>query len=329
MNLIFHIDYHTTFGEELVLNLITSNHEGTKEVSSCRMATVDGCQWTCIIDRVLKNSDNHCLDYYYSVVRDSELLRTEWILEPHRLELTAVKGTDYIVYDHWTDIPDNAYLYSSAFTDCINRHERMAPVKHSFARTVRLKVRAPQLRRGEWLAVLGNEPSMGEWSVANAVPMVEHNYNEWMVDFDVSQLTNRRFELKFVILDEDVDVTPTWERCDNRVIFLPEMNDGDVVVYELPEARFDIYDIKCAGTLVPVFSLGVEFRRRRLRRPAQDGRLGGTYPSAAAADPSHQRHHHHPHLDRLLSLQLHQHLRPPSSIRRPHPAASHRRRATA
>ena len=258
MNLIFHIDYHTTFGEELVLNLITSNHEGTKEVSSCRMATVDGCQWTCIIDRVLKNSDNHRLDYYYSVVREGELLRTEWILEPHRLELTAVKGTDYIVYDHWTDIPDNAYLYSSAFTDCINRHERMAPVKHSFARTVRLKVRAPQLRRGEWLAVLGNEPSMGEWSVANAVPMVEHNYNEWMVDFDVSQLTNRRFELKFVILDEDVDVTPTWERCDNRVIFLPEMNDGDVVVYELPEARFDIYDIKCAGTLVPVFSLRSE-----------------------------------------------------------------------
>ena len=256
MNLKFNIDYQTSFGEELVLNLVASDHDGERKINQYRMYTHDGMRWMCTIDNVI-HSTGH-LDYYYSLMRGEELLRREWTLETHRLELVACKAEHYTVYDHWIDIPENAFLYSSAFTDCINRHERLAPAKQSFARTVRFKVRAPQLRRDERLAVLGNEPSMGCWAVANAVPMVEHNYNEWMVDFDANQFTNRRFEFKFVLLDEDVDVTPTWERGANRIIDLPEMNDGDIVVYELPEAYFEIYNIRCAGTLVPVFSLRSE-----------------------------------------------------------------------
>ncbi|MBP5387960.1 MAG: 4-alpha-glucanotransferase [Prevotella sp.] len=256
MNLHFNIDYHTAFGEELVLNIISSVHDGGHEVTEYRMGTLDGMRWTCEVSNVVKSGE--CLDYYYSLMRGDQVLRYEWKLEPHRLEFAAQKASNYIIYDHWKDIPDNAYLYSSAFTDTINRRERLRPAKHSFAQTVRLKVRAPQLRRNERLAVLGNDEVLGNWSVLNAVAMIEHNYNEWIVDIDVSQLSSSCFEMKFVVLDEDVDVTPVWELGSNRVIDLPEMNDGDIVVYELPEARFDLYDVKCAGTLVPVFSLRSE-----------------------------------------------------------------------
>ena len=54
---------------------------------------------------------------------------------------------------------------------------------------------------------------------------------------------------------EKNEVTPLWESCFNREVELPELAEGDVVVYELPEARFDIAPLKVAGTLVPVFSL--------------------------------------------------------------------------
>ena len=253
MNLIFNIDYHTTFGEELVLNLISSEREGEKKITPCRMATLDGMRWTYSLNTVLKTNTH--LDYFYSLNRGDQMLRREWTLETHRLQLVARKASDYTIYDHWIDIPENAYLYSSAFTDCINRHERMDPAPQNFLRTVRLKVRAPQLRRNEHLGVLGDVPMLGCWEAKEALLMVEHNYNEWIVDIDVSTFSSRRFEMKFVILDDDVDVTPTWEKGDNRVISLPEMSDGDVVVYELPEAHFEVYDVKCAGTLVPVFSL--------------------------------------------------------------------------
>ena len=256
MNLHFNIDYHTAFGEELVLNIISSVHDGGHEAVPYRMGTIDGKRWTCEIGNVVKSGEY--LNYYYTLVRGEQVLRREWTLETHRLEFAARKAVNYTIYDHWIDIPENAYLYSSAFTDTINRRERIRPSSHSFLRTVRLKVRAPQLRRNERLAVLGSDALLGNWSVLNAIAMAEHNYNEWLVDVDASRLSSSRFEMKFVVLDEDVDVTPVWEQGSNRVIELPEMHDGDIVVYELSEAHFDLYDVKCAGTLVPVFSLRSE-----------------------------------------------------------------------
>ena len=256
MNLNFNIDYKTAFGEEIVLNLVSSDCEGEKETAECQMSTFDGERWTCSLHKVLQAGT--FLDYYYSVKRDGRTVRLEWTLETHRLELVARKGESYTIYDHWIDIPDNAYLYSSAFTDCINRREHIDPQKTSYLRTARLKVRAPQLRRHEHLAVIGSDPSLGGWSPLDAVPMVEHNYNEWIVDIDISRLNGNLLEFKFVVLDEDVDVSPIWELGDNRYIVLPEMSNNEVVVYELPEARFDLYNIKCAGTLVPVFSLRSE-----------------------------------------------------------------------
>ncbi len=256
MNLQFHIDYQTVFGEELVLNVINHHQSGEKETTQHRMETLDGMRWTCALNNVIKNGPS--LDYFYSVTRGEQVVRREWTLETHRLQLGLSKAGNYTIYDHWIDIPDNSYLYSSAFTECINRREHLKPHPQSFKQTVRLKVRAPQLRGNERLAVLGNEAVLGQWTASEAVPMVEHNFNEWLVDNDGSKLTSRRFEMKFVVLDDDVDVTPAWERGDNRVMDLPEIKDGDAVVYELPEAHFDIYDEKCAGTLVPVFSLRSE-----------------------------------------------------------------------
>ncbi len=256
MDLRFNLEYHTMFGEMLALNVVSSDNEGEKVINSYKMSTIDGQNWSCDINSLLKTGTY--LDYFYTLLRDEQEVRREWTLETHRLELVATKAKRYVVYDHWIDIPANAYLYSSAMTECINRHERLQPRRQAFARTVRLKVRAPQLRRNERLAVVGNETVLGNWLLQNAVVMVEHNFNEWIVDIDATKLSAPRFEMKFVVLHDDDQVAPIWENCDNRSINLPEMADGDVVVYELPEASFSSYDVRCAGTLVPVFSLRSE-----------------------------------------------------------------------
>ena len=44
----------------------------------------------------------------------------------------------------------------------------------------------------------------------------------------------------------------------NRTVVLPQMEKGDVVVYELQQANFPVYPWKGAGTVVPVFSLRSE-----------------------------------------------------------------------
>ncbi|MBR5037857.1 MAG: 4-alpha-glucanotransferase [Prevotella sp.] len=253
MKLIFNIEYLTVFGEELILNLMTNDDKGDRVVSSYHMSTHDGSHWSYELNG--KFNLGNTIDYYYSVESNGEESRHEWLVCPHRLELVSEKGKNYTLYDHWIDMPEDAYLYSSAFTDCIAKHTPVkSPVK-PFAYTIRLKVRAPQLRERERLALVGDTQALGNWEIQKSLPMTEHNYNEWMVNIDAAQLERPVLEFKFVVIDEDKDTGVLWEDGQNRTICLPQLQEGDVVVYELPQAYFPIYNQKCAGTLVPVFSL--------------------------------------------------------------------------
>ena len=251
MKIIFNLEYQTTFGEELMLNIKKENGE----TEQYKMTTLDGLHWTCELTKTAKTSDY--VDYYYSLFRGDEECRHEWLVEPHRLEFAAKKGVKYIVYDHWLDIPEDSYMYSSAFTECVAARQRSMSMGAEFARTVRLKVRAPQLRANERLALIGGGESLGNWEAKRVLPMAEHDCNEWVVSLDADTLP-RTFEFKFVTLDEEVDFTPLWENGMNRTITLPEIQDGDVVVYELPQAYFPVYPWKGAGTVIPVFSLRSE-----------------------------------------------------------------------
>lgn len=247
MNLNFNVDYQTKFGEEIILNVVCDN-----VVKKYRMNTVDGMRWThhCV------HADEHAmLQYFYSVEYDGTTEKNEWTTMPHRVELNAKRGNTYYIYDRWSDIPEDSYLYSSALADCINRRDRGALLDSDFAQTVRVVVRAPQLRAGERLAIIGDNESLGKWTAKKAIKLTEHNVNEWAVDLDRRALGDNHLEFKFVALDSDGDVTPLWECGLNRSIDLPDMRDGDVVVYHLDQAFFPIYNEKLAGTLVPVFSL--------------------------------------------------------------------------
>ena len=253
MKILFNVEYQTTFGEELVLNI--RSEEDAAKVSQYKMTTLDGLHWFVKQTKALRPGT--FIDYYYSLVRGAEELRHEWQVEPHRLEFVADKGISYTVYDHWLDIPEDAYMYSSAFTDCVMARKRALSTPTEYQRTVRLKVRAPQLRLGERLAVVGEPEVLGAWDVKKAQPMTEHESHEWVASLDASQLPAGRFEFKFIILNADNEV-PMWEQGDNRSITLPEMDANEVVVYELSQAYFPIYPWKGAGVVVPIFSLRSE-----------------------------------------------------------------------
>lgn len=254
MNILLNITYDTSFGEELVLNLITGRDEGSIVTTPYRMHTNDGHVWKCDLNLGLETGTH--IDYYYTVVRgETTVVRSEWVVEPHRLELTSMRGGPFVVYDHWLGIPSDSYLYSSAFTDCIRRR-RMSPAPLvNYPVTARVKVRAPQLKGRERLVLVGSDLSLGAWNVADGVTMYEHNYNEWVADIDVTRLAGRTFEFKFVAVDVHDPGDLLWEDGMNRRIDLPDMKENQVVVYELDEAFFPIYDVRCAGTQVPVFSL--------------------------------------------------------------------------
>ena len=254
MKLTFNINYDTIFGEEVLLNVVENNKKGGKKTSQYRMNNRDGKHWWVELNRT-EASLNTAIDYYYSVDCDWSDGRHEWLTEKHRLELMVVKGKEYTIYDHWSDIPEDSYLYSSAFTECVNKRPLSVIKPSAYDKTVRLVVRAPQLRSTDRLCVVGKPKAMGAWDVFEALPMYEHNYNEWIVDLNVETLESDVLEFKFAAQDAADRHNALWESGMNREIHLPEIKSGEVLVYDLSQAFFDIYNRKLAGTLVPVFSL--------------------------------------------------------------------------
>jgi len=255
MNLLFNIDYTTAFGEELILNVLANESKENPQWTAYRMATNDGTHWTYQL-RLSAGNRPDTLHYFYSVETDGREKRREWTTVAHTKEFTAKKGIFYIFYDRWNDIPEDSYLYSSAFTDCINSRQLKQLKEQTFNRCVRISARAPQLRSGQRLALVGADRIFGGWNPRNAVPMVEHEHNEWVADIDLNMIRQNPMEFKFIILDERPDKAPLWETGINRTIRMPEKpNNGDVFVYELDQAFFQLYNQKVAGTLVPVFSL--------------------------------------------------------------------------
>ena len=258
MTVQFNIEYKAMFGEQIVVNIQTE--EGELKLP---LETTDGERWAC--DWCVESPEKS-YTYYYSVEREGRAVKTEWLMIKHQLDVNAKKAAVYTLYDHWKAMPEDAYLYSSAFTDCINHQAPQKMKSETGSKIVRLIVRAPQLRDGERLGVLGADKALGAWDVQKILPMTQHTYNEWVADIDAAHLEGSHLEFKFVAF-RNAKNELLWEASMNRTVDLPEMKAGELVSYELDQAFFALYNRKLAGTQVPVFSL-------RTRKSAGIGDFG-------------------------------------------------------
>lgn len=258
MTVQFNIEYKAMFGEQIVVNIQTE--EGELKLP---LETTDGQRWAC--DWCVESPEKS-YTYYYSVEREGRAVKTEWLMIKHQLEVNAKKAAAYTLYDHWKTMPEDAFLYSSAFTDCINHQVPQVMKPETGSKIVRLIVRAPQLRDGERLGVLGADKALGAWDVQKILPMTQHTYNEWVADIDATHLEGGHLEFKFIAF-RNAKNELLWETSMNRTVDLPEMKAGELVSYELDQASFALYNRKLAGTQVPVFSL-------RTRKSAGIGDFG-------------------------------------------------------
>lgn len=258
MTVQFNIEYKAMFGEQIVVNIQTE--EGELKLP---LETTDGERWAC--DWCVESPEKS-YTYYYSVEREGKAVKTEWLMIKHQLDVNARKAAVYTLYDHWKAMPEDAFLYSSAFTDCINHQVPQEMKPETGSKIVRLIVRAPQLRDGERLGVLGADKALGAWDVQKILPMTQHTYNEWVADIDAAHLEGSHLEFKFVAF-RNAKNELLWETSMNRTVDLPEMKAGELVSYELDQAFFALYNRKLAGTQVPVFSL-------RTRKSAGIGDFG-------------------------------------------------------
>lgn len=247
MKITFNIQYGTYAGEELRVNVLQDDGS----YNQFPMKSPDGSNWSVLAD--VKASKNGCVEYVYSVHRLQTELRREWQMMTHKLEIIGQSHDSYNVFDMWYDFPEDSYLYSTAFTKCIHRREHQMSVRQNCKKTLRIKVRAPQLRQGDQLCLLGSVQQFGLWDGNKAINLCEHDNNEWVCTVDVADIMGQTVWFKFVIKDANNGIT--WETGEDRQLVIPEIGTHEVVVMELRPANFPINDQKFAGTAIPIFSL--------------------------------------------------------------------------
>ena len=93
------------------------------------------------------------------------------------------------------------YFYSSAFTECIHRHEIQILPKVKADETLTLKIKAPQLRPNQYLALCGNVSELGRWQERKALKLYYTGDNEWTALLNIRMIAGFTIEMKFLVYD--------------------------------------------------------------------------------------------------------------------------------
>ena len=263
MKLKFTIQYATQWGENLYVSITYTSRDGNEKVRRLPMTTDDGLHWT--LETSAVESRQHPVEtftyYYYGTDADGQELRREWTGVPRTYYFDASKN--YVMPDLWRDVPLQYHLYSRAYQTtgglpaCDSLQVQRVPL---YRKTVIFRVSAPQLKKGQSVAILGSHPALGSWNPARYLRMEPLGCAEWLLSVNVDAIL-LPLEFKYVIVDDATHALVTWEEGDNRSledIFPPEqmdVPDGTVLVVYGESLRVREQPWRAAGVAVPVFSL--------------------------------------------------------------------------
>ena len=267
MKLKFTINYGTQWGQSLHVVISYMSIDGSVLKSNLLMATEDGVLWT--IETSVIESRQHpvaSFSYFYQVEdADGNVLRKEWTGVPRCYHFDSSKN--YLLPDLWRDIPLQYHLYSSAYAVTAlgnsESHEVTAKRLPLYRKTIIFRVSAPQLRKGQSLAILGSHPALGDWNSARFLKMEYLGKFDWILSVNVDHVL-LPLEYKYVIIDDETNALMAWEEGDNRTtedLVSSEQNafpDGSVLVVYGESLRVKEQIWRAAGVVVPVFSLRSE-----------------------------------------------------------------------
>ena len=191
MKIHFSIEYYTQWGEDLRINIYSVKPDGTKQVAKqYPLETTDGRIWETTINLAVEDAAG--IEYLYAMYRDGQLVWTEWEIAPHTIRFCESVEL-YLVNDRWRPIPEDLPLYSSAFTECVGATEEdsVLTTEPPYPITLQLRVVEPRLRKGEYLAICGNSPQLGEWRTARRMHLIA--LQEWAImNFSMTSLSFSR-----------------------------------------------------------------------------------------------------------------------------------------
>ena len=263
MKLKFSIQYGTQWGQNLYVVITYKSVDQTEKSERLMMMTTDGMEW--LLETTVLESRKHPIasfSYRYQVEdSDGNVIRKEWDAIPRTYYFDSSKN--YVLADQWRDVPLQYHLYSKAYLTTMGMacSDNVEPLRVPiYRKTILFRVSAPQLQKGQAVAIIGSHPALGSWNVARYLRMESIGHFEWLLSVNVDAVL-LPIEYKYVIVDDETNALVAWEEGDNRTTegMLPAdqamVPDGTVLVAYGESLRVKEQTWRAAGVVVPVFSL--------------------------------------------------------------------------
>lgn len=245
-HLIFTINYHTEWGEQVCL-CGSCPELGNLDEKQAIVLDADGDDWTAgmTIERVAD------INYYYFIRKGEHVIRREW--GNNRKILIAKRKKEFIINDHWKDTPSHSYLYSTVFTDTLFRHEKESVPLEYYPQVVLLNLVCPYVSPNQSLMISGACDELGSWNIEKSRPLSYMGEGEWQILLDAKKIPAKS-EYKFVIIDKRSGEAIHWEDGENRLLAVaPKKNSVQMEMGLL--FRYEGFTYKGTGTAIPIFSL--------------------------------------------------------------------------
>lgn len=264
MKITFNIQYNTVWGQ--MLRIVGSLPELGDWNNACagEMHCTEAGNWSLEIELPDTPVD---FEYRYFVHSGAGMVFEEW-KKNHCLSVTdATKN--YCLIDCWQNFPENMAFYSSAFAKHWFAHtpgKEKTISEVNFMQEIQIRVSAPAITGNQTLVIAGNQPELGNWNPAQAPVMDDVNFPEWRCRIPagepcripVGEPCRTPVEYKFCIIDKKDKSVIRWETGENRILPIPDPKKNETVIISGLQFRDEGFEWKCAGTVVPVFSLRSE-----------------------------------------------------------------------
>jgi len=250
MKITFNINFYTIFGQSLH---ITGSIPGLGNWKIHEAKAMEYCgegNWTFVLNLPDELTE---FEYRYFLKTNDKIMFEEWNTN-HSLKITDSSKT-YILLDYWQNRPQNLAYYSSAFIKSLFAHpcDKFERVVKS-DKKVLLKVLAPHVGNSQSLAILGNQEELGNWNASRALILSCDKFPQWSLELDAKKLIGN-VEYKFLIINDSDKSVARWESGENRVLKLPAIEKNQTCVVSGLRFKEGEPDYKCAGLVIPVFSL--------------------------------------------------------------------------
>ena len=261
MTLHFSIEYHTEWGQNVEVELCFLSTEGKTHWQRILLETEDGYLWKGVCMLRARSKQFRYTYFITTAFPEKEsgtgIVRREWDVVPRLFP--ADDARTYVFIDHWRDMPASSYCYSDAYQVATGLWDTPATMVALFPRTFLFRIQAPQLSGDERVALIGDQPALGDWDTARALPMIPSEHSEWLLSISGDGL-RMPFQYKYIMVSKDGSVK--WEEGPNRQS--PSngqwsmVNGQYVVALSDGEIRIQAPRWKVAGLVVPLFSLRSE-----------------------------------------------------------------------